>query len=93
VHAPDSFFAAYTDVLRQAVLTAKSLMIRNTAMIDNVKKAAALLDAVSLVPETLFRWEEGSEIALRKKLEYFDSIWAREEADFSLLKIYRKHVS
>jgi len=62
-------------------------------MIDNVKKASALLDAISQVPESLFRWEDGAEQVLRKKLEYFDSIWAREENDFSLMKIYRKHAA
>ncbi|RPJ07507.1 MAG: hypothetical protein EHM28_06865 [Spirochaetaceae bacterium] len=91
--APAPFFAAYTDIIRQAILTAKSLLIRNTSMIDNVKKSAALLDAVSTIPESLFRWEDSLEPALRKKLEYFDSVWAREEMDFRLMKIYKKHIN
>jgi hypothetical protein len=90
--APQMYFAAYTDVLRSSILTAKSLMLRNTQMIDNLKKATAILDAISAVPEALFQWEDSHEVSLRKRLEYFDSIWAREDGDFSLMKIYRKHI-
>ncbi|MBN1525867.1 MAG: hypothetical protein JW904_15420 [Spirochaetales bacterium] len=84
--------AAYTAVLREAILASKSLLIRNTNLMDNVKKASALLDAVSIIPETMFRWENDSDAILRKRLEYFDSIWAKEESDFSLMKIYRRLV-
>ena len=84
--------AAYTAILREAIVTSKSLLIRNTNFMDNVKKASALLDAVSTIPETMFRWESDSDEILRKKLEYFDSVWAREESDFSLMKIYRRLV-
>lgn len=91
-HAPEPFYAAYTDILRTSLFTAKSLMLRNTRMIDNVKKVASLLDAIALIPEALYSWSDDREEALRRKLAYFDAQWAREEGDFSLLKIFRKHV-
>jgi hypothetical protein len=91
-HAPPNYFAAYTDVLRSSILTAKSLLLRNTQLMDNIRKVTSLLDAVAGIPEALFNWDDANEIALRKKLEYFDSLWAREEMDFSLMKIYKKHM-
>ncbi len=91
-HAPAPYFAAYTDILRSAILFAKSSMLRNTHLMDNVRKVTALLDAVSGIPEALFNWDDANELPLRKRLEYFDSQYAREDIDFSLMKIYRKHV-
>ncbi|MBN2352775.1 MAG: hypothetical protein JXD23_09430 [Spirochaetales bacterium] len=91
-HAPPPFFAAYTDVLRSALLFAKSSMRRNTRLMDNVRLVTALLDAVSGVPEALFAWDDANETPLRKKLEYYDSRYAKAENDFSLMKVYRKHV-
>lgn len=90
--APEPFFAAYTDILRTSILTAKSIMIHNTRMIDNVKKVTSILDAVSGIPDALYRWSDEQQAALKKRLEYFDALWAREEGDFSLMKIYRKHI-
>jgi hypothetical protein len=91
-HAPEPYFAAYTDILRSSILFAKSAMLRNTQLMENVRQVTALLDAISEVPETLFGWEDGRESALRRKLEYFDRRYALAENDFSLMKIYRKHV-
>ena len=89
---PQAYFAAYTDILRTSLLTAKSLLLRNTGMIDNVKKATSLLEAVAGVPELLFQWEADKEHAVKRRLEYFDSQWVSKETDFSLLAIYRKHI-
>jgi len=91
-HAPPPFFAAYTDVLRSALLFAKSAMRRNTQLMDNIRLVTSLLDAVSGVPEALFAWDDANETTLRKKLEYFDSQYAKAGNDFSLMKVYRKHV-
>jgi hypothetical protein len=91
-HAPAPYFAAYTDILRSSLLFAKSSMLRNTRLMDNVRRVTALLDAVSTIPETLFSWEDDKEPVLRKKLEYFDSQYAGGETDFSLMKIYHKHI-
>jgi hypothetical protein len=91
-HAPQPFFAAYTDILRSAILFAKSSMLRNTHLMENLRKVTSLLDAVAGVPEALFSWDDAHEPALRKRLEYYDSQYAKEEADFSLMKIYRKHL-
>jgi hypothetical protein len=91
-HAPAPFFAAYTDVLRSGILFAKSSMLRNTQLMENVRKVTAILDAVSGVPEALFNWDASHEVVLRKKLEYYDSQYAKEAVDFSFMKIYRKHV-
>ena len=91
-HAPTPYFAAYTDILRSAILFTKSSMLRNNQLMDNVRKVTALMDAVSGVPEALFRWEEDKEPALRRKFEYFDSQYAVSDHDFSLMKIYKKHI-
>jgi hypothetical protein len=91
-HAPPPFFAAYTDVLRSAIFFAKSSMRRNTQLMDNIRLVTALLDAIAGIPEALFSWDDGNEVSLRKKLEYFDSLYAKTDADFSLMKVYRKHI-
>ncbi len=91
-HAPPPFFAAYTDVLRSSILFAKSAMRRNTQLMDTLRLVTALLDAIAGIPEALFQWDDANEVTLRKKLEYFDSQYAKAENDFSLMKLYRKHV-
>ena len=91
-HAPAPYFAAYTDILRSAILFTKSSLLRNNQLMDNVRQVTALLDAVSGLPEALFSWEDANEPALRKKLEYYDSRYAVTEIDFSLMKIYKNHV-
>jgi hypothetical protein len=91
-HAPAPYFAAYTDILRSAILFAKSAMRRNIQLMDNIRLVTSLLDAVAGVPEAIFNWDGGNEVALRKKLEYFDSLYAKADNDFSLMKIYRKHL-
>jgi hypothetical protein len=90
-HAPPPFYAAYTDVLRSAILFAKSSMRRNTALMDNIRMVTSLLDSIAGIPEALFAWDDANEVTLRKKLEYFDSQYARADTDFSLMKVYRKH--
>ncbi len=91
-HAPPPFFAAYTDILRSAILFAKSSMRRNTALMDNVRMVTSLLDAIAGIPEALFNWDDENEPVLRKNLEYFDSQYVKADTDFSLMKLYRKHV-
>jgi hypothetical protein len=90
-NAPPPFAAAYTDVLRSAILFAKSSLLRNSQLMENIRKVTSLLDAVSGIPEALFQWDDEHELALRKKLEYWDSQHAKEDTDFSLMKLYRKH--
>lgn len=90
---PAPLFSAYTDILRSSLIYAKSLMLHNNKMVENVKKVTSLLDAVSGIPELIYNWNPEKEEIVRKRLAYFDAIWATDEGDFSLLKIYQKHVS
>lgn len=80
----EPILSCYMEVLRQALIYGRA-MARSEKPYEQI---ADLMDAVHVIPELVYHWEQYGKTGLMPYLTAYDKKWARGETDFSLVRTF-----
>jgi len=96
--APEPFLSAYLSVVRETIVFARYLSLKNLKFTNRINKSNSeqisdLLDAIHVIPELINNWDKCNESNLRNYLKQYDLKWHNKKNKFSMIEIFEEVIA